>query len=655
MRQYPRRLPVGAELQPGGGAHFRVWSPDHPEISVVIESSRGRAVEVRLDPEPCGYASAFVPDATAGDRYRFRLGGELLPDPASRFQPDGPFGASAIVDPGSFRWTDHAWGGRELAGQVLYEIHCGTFTTEGTWRAAIGQLAELARLGVTVIEAMPVAEFPGEFGWGYDGVFPYAPTRLYGTPDDFRAFVNAAHELGLAVVLDVVYNHLGPDGSVFGRYAQAYFTDKYTNEWGEALNFDGERSYGAREYFIANAGYWIDEYHLDGLRLDATQSIYDRSDEHIIAAITRRVREAARGRTTLVISENETQHAHMVRPVEHGGYGLDALWNDDFHHSAVVALTGRNEAYYSDHRGTPQELISAAKRGYLFQGQRYAWQKQRRGTRTDGISPDAFVTFIENHDQVANSGDGARLHRRSAPGCYRAMTALLLLMPGTPMLFQGQEMASSKPFLYFADHRPEIATAVQKGRAEFVAQFPSLASEPMQARLAVPHDRATFERCKLDWHERETNAPMYRLHHDLLELRRTDAAFRRQATGAVDGAVIAPMAFVLRFTGERSEDERLLIVNLGIDLPAPSVAEPLVAPPERHDWTMRMSTEQPEYGGQGTPPVVTGDGWRIPGQAAIVLAATPCSRGFSDRRAGESPDLQAIGASSSGARRSSAA
>lgn len=590
---------------------------------MLVEPTRGSAVEVSLDPEPCGYASACVPAATAGDRYRFRFGGHLLPDPASRFQPEGPFGASAIVDPDSFRWTDQRWSGRELAGQVLYEMHCGTFTAAGTWRAAIEQLPELARLGVTVVETMPVAEFPGEFGWGYDGVFPYAPTRLYGAPDDFRAFVNAAHELGLAVVLDVVYNHLGPDGSVFSRYAQAYFTDKYANEWGEPLNFDGEGSHAVREYFIANAGYWIDEYHLDGLRLDATQSIHDASDEHIIAAISSRVREAARGRKTILISENETQQVRMVRPIEQGGYGLDALWNDDLHHSAVVALTGRNEAYYSDHRGVPQEFISSAKRGYLFQGQRYAWQKQPRGTRTDGLPPAAFVTFIENHDQVANSGDGSRLHRKSAPGCYRAMTALLLLMPGTPMLFQGQEMASSRPFLYFADHSPQIAAAVQKGRAEFVAQFPSIASKSMQAQLAVPHDRSTFERCKLDWRERETHAPMYRLHRDLLDLRRTDAAFRRQAPGAVDGAVIAPHSFVLRFAAEQDEDERLLVVNLGTDLVAGSFAEPLVAPPDGHSWTVSLSTEQPDYGGQGTPPVVTDAGWYIPGHAAIVLAAVP--------------------------------
>jgi maltooligosyltrehalose trehalohydrolase len=638
MSPYTRRLPIGAEVQSGGGTHFRAWSPDHREISVVIESARGDPVEVPLAPEPCGYASAFVAEASAGDRYRFRVGGDLLADPASRFQPDGPFGPSAVVDPGSFRWTDQKWSGRELAGQVLYEMHCGTFTSAGTWRAAIEQLPELARLGVTVIEAMPVAEFPGEFGWGYDGVFPYAPTRLYGVPDDLRAFVNAAHELGLAVILDVVYNHLGPDGCVFSTFAQAYFTRKYSNEWGEALNFDGANAFAVREYFVANAGYWVDEYHLDGLRLDATQSIHDASEEHVIAAIGRRVRQAAGGRTTILISENEQQQTRMVRPVEQGGYGLDALWNDDFRHSAVVALTGRSEAYYSDHRGVPQEFISAARHGYLFQGQRYAWQKQPRGTRTDGIPPAAFVTFLENHDQVANSGDGSRLHRKSAPGCYRAMTALLLLMPGTPMLFQGQEMGSSRPFLYFADHGPEIAEAVRKGRAEFVSQFPSLASETMRAQLAVPHDRATFERCKLDWHERETNAPIYRLHRDLLELRRSDHAFRAQAAGAVDGAVIGPLGFVLRFAAERDEDERLLLVNLGTDLVVPSLAEPLVAPPEDCEWKVRFSTEEPAYGGHGTPPVVTDAGWRIPGHAAIVLEPMPCAvqssgKGARDRRA----------------------
>ncbi len=620
MRRAQRRLPIGAELQPDGGVHFRVWCPGHPDPSVVVERACGGApTEVGLQPEADGYASAFVAGVRAGDRYRFRMRGELLADPAARAQPEGPFGPSEVVDPDAFTWTDEAWRGCELRGAVIYEMHCGTFTTEGTWRAAMEQLPCLAALGITVIEVMPVSEFPGEFGWGYDGVFPYAPTRLYGRPDEFRAFINHAHGLGLAVILDVVYNHLGPDGCVFSRYTDDYFTQKYQNEWGEALNFDGPASRPVREFFVWNAGYWIDEYHLDGLRLDATQSIHDSSGEHVIAAIAKQVRGAARGRSTLLISENEPQEMRMVRPVTDGGYGLDALWNDDFHHSAVVAMTGRSEAYYTDHRGAPQEFISAAKYGYLFQGQRYAWQKQPRGTSTRGAAPAAFVNFIENHDQLANSGDGSRLHQRTSPGRLRAMTALFLLMPGTPMLFQGQEMAASAPFLYFADHNPELAKAVHKGRSEFVTQFPSLASPEMQAALPVPHDRTTFERCKLDWGERETHAAWYALHRDLLRLRRTQEAFRAQAAGGVDGAVLASAAFVLRYFTERLEDERLLVINLDGDVMAASFAEPLVAPPEGSTWRVQWSSEHPKYGGTGTPEIVGPSGWRLPSHAALVL------------------------------------
>jgi maltooligosyltrehalose trehalohydrolase len=620
MSRAQRRLPVGAELQPDGGVHFRVWCPHHHDAAVVVERAcGGPPFDVRLESESDGYVGAFVDDVRAGDRYRFRVGGELLADPASRFQPEGPFGPSEIVDPHAFAWTDSAWTGCALEDAVIYEMHCGTFTPEGTWRAAMQHLPELVALGVTVLEVMPVSEFPGEFGWGYDGVFPYAPTRLYGRPDDFRALVDHAHQLGLAVVLDVVYNHLGPDGCVFKRYASEYFTKKYKNEWGEALNFDGPGSEAVREYFVSNAGYWIEEYHLDGLRLDATQSIHDASDDHVIRAIARKVRETGRGRTTLLISENEPQDVRMVRPLAQGGYGLDALWNDDFHHSAIVAVTGRSEAYYTDHRGTPQELISAAKYGYLFQGQRYAWQKQPRGTRTRGLAPAVFVNCIENHDQVANSGDGARLHRKTTPGRFRALSTLFILMPGTPMLFQGQEICSSRPFLYFADHKHELAMAVQKGRAEFVGQFPSLASAQMQAALAAPHSRETFERCKLDWTERETNAPTWRLHEDLLRLRRTDVAFRRQAAGAVDGAVLGPEALVLHFNAEQESDERLLVVNFGADLVAGSFAEPLIAPPARMSYVVRWSSEHPDYGGAGTPEILGEEGWRIPGHAAIVL------------------------------------
>ena len=618
-RHATQTSPLGAVLEPDGTAHFRVWAPTPREVSLQLTRRSGGVTEIALDAEPDGHRSAVVARVAAGDTYLYRLDGSLLPDPASRFQPEGPFGPSMIVDPAAYRWNDAGWRGVRLPGQVIYELHVGTFTPDGTWRSAAAHLPKLAELGVTVIEVMPVCEFPGRFGWGYDGVFPFAPTRLYGSPDDFRAFVDRAHQLQLAVILDVVYNHLGPDGCVFSKYATNYFTDRYKNEWGEALNFDGPDAGPVREYFSSNAAYWVDEYHLDGLRLDATQSIHDASPEHVLALITRRTRAAARARDIVLISENEPQHVRMVRPLEQGGYGLDALWNDDFHHSAVVALTGRAEAYYTDHRGTPQELISAAKYGYLFQGQRYAWQQQNRGTRTRGVQPAAFVNFIENHDQLANSGDGSRMWARTSPGRYRAMTALFLLMPGTPMLFQGQEFGASAPFLYFADHKPELAAAVEKGRREFVTQFPSLSSPAMQARIPAPHDPSGFERCKLDWTEFERHEHHTRLHRDLLAMRRSEEAFRQQETGAVDGAVLAPEAFVLRFVTPREADERLLIVNFGCDLVAGSIAEPLLAAPDGMAWVVCWSSEAPEYSGLGTPEICGREGWRIPGHAAVVL------------------------------------
>jgi maltooligosyltrehalose trehalohydrolase len=319
------------------------------------------------------------------------------------------------------------------------------------------------------------------------------------------------------------------------------------------------------------------------------------------------------------VAENEPQEVRLIRPLDRGGYGLDALWNDDFHHSAVVALTGRSEAYYSDHKGAPQEFVSAAKYGYLFQGQRYAWQKKNRGSRTTDILPFAFVNFIENHDQLANSGGGVRMSARTTPGRYRAMTALLLLLPGTPMLFQGQEFGASTPFLYFADHKPDLAHAVQKGRAEFLSQFPTLASKEAQECLAAPHDPATFERCKLNWQERRLRMTHVRLHRELLAIRRDDLAFQQQRPGGVDGAVLAPEAFALRFVTAEPEDERLLLVNLGQDLAAACFAEPLVAPPDGYTWRLRWSSDHPCYGGPGITEVVTNVGWRIPGHSATVL------------------------------------
>ena len=408
-----RRLPIGAEVLADGGVHFRVWAPACQQVEVIIDS---RTV-IKLDAEPNGYFSVHSSRAKAGDLYRYRLEGSanLVPDPASRFQPEGPLGSSMIIDPAQFLWHDADWTGLRIEGQVIYEMHIGTFTAEGKWKAAGQQLKALKDLGVTVLEIMPVHDFCGRFGWGYDGVDFFAPTRLYGTSDDFRAFIDDVHGLGLGVILDVVYNHAGPTGNYLKDFSADYFTDRYSTDWGEALNFDGPNSGPVREFFISNAGYWIDEFHLDGLRLDATQNIYDASECHILAEITARVRRAAENRATIVTAENEPEDVRLIQPVASGGYGMDAIWNDDFHHSTMVALTGHNEAYYSDYRGAPQEFISAAKRGFLYQGQFYSWQRQRRGTWTGGLKPAAFIHFLQNHDQVANFGRGERVHQTAHP------------------------------------------------------------------------------------------------------------------------------------------------------------------------------------------------------------------------------------------------
>jgi maltooligosyltrehalose trehalohydrolase len=528
-----------------------------------------------------------------------------------------------IVDPGSYAWGDSDWSGVSIEGQVIYEVHVGTFTKRGTFRAAIEHLPELVDIGVTMVELLPLADFAGRFGWGYDGVNLYAPSHLYGTPDDLRAFVDAAHRLDLAVILDVVYNHFGPDGNYLPHFAPRYFSGKPT-EWGDAINFDGSDAAPVREYYATNAAYWIDEFHFDGLRLDATQQIWDDTTPHILAEICAAAREAAGDRSIVVVAENERQRSWLVRPRDDDGYGLDALWNDDFHHSARVAATGRNEAYYSGYQGRAQEFVSAAKYGFLYQGQWYGWQGMRRGTPALDLPPSCFVNFIQNHDQVANTAGGRRLHQETSPGRLRALTALLLLAPQTPMLFQGQEFAASSPFLYFADHCPGLAELVRSGRAEFLSQFPSIGSEEGSASIPEPSDAWSFVRSKLDWSERRAHRDVLELHRELLRLRREDQVLRAciGGQGRVDGATFNERSFALRYFGPSGRD-RLLVVNLGDRLHADPVADPLVAPPPGGVWTPLFSTETPTYGGWGTPPIETADdGWWIPAECAALLRPT---------------------------------
>jgi maltooligosyltrehalose trehalohydrolase len=615
----PRRLPVGAEVLPDGETHFRLWAPDRRRVDLVLEDNAGEVLaSVELAAEDQGYFSG-VAAAPVGSLYRFRCDGaeERFPDPASRFQPLGVHGPSQVVYD-DFAWSDGGWEGLKASGQVLYELHIGTFTPKGDWRSAAAELPRLAELGITAVEVMPVAEFPGRFGWGYDGVYPFAPTRLYGQPDDFRHFVNSAHLLGIGVILDVVYNHLGPVGNYFGAYAQAYFSRSYRNEWAEALNFDGPDSGPVREYFCANARYWASDFHLDGLRLDATQQIFDASPRHIICEIGQAFRQGARERPTLIVAENESQHAELVRPVDQEGLGLDAIWNDDFHHAARVMMTGRREAYYSDYTASPQEFVSCAKRGFLFQGQFYSWQSKDRGSPTIGLGPENFVTYLENHDQVANSTRGARLIDLTSPDLLRTFTTLLLLGPGIPMLFQGQEFGSRRPFQYFADCEESVAASVRSGRMRFLSQFPSIAGEGGQ-QVSDPLEPATFEACRLS-PEGERLRAIEALHHDLIRLRRTDLVLHGENRQELDGAVLGSEAFALRYFGIEGDD-RLLLVNLGTDLERESLAEPLVAPPKGRHWAPTFSSDSVRYGGRGALcPFVDGR-WQLVGRCATLLTA----------------------------------
>jgi maltooligosyltrehalose trehalohydrolase len=631
-----RTLEVGAEVVPGKGISFRVWAPKGRSVDVALwrglpdgdwqHAEPLHCLPLKLEENSHGYFSALLPDAGAGMVYGFRLDGgkRFLPDPASRFQPRGPIGPSQIIDPHEFGWTDSEWKGITIAGQVLYEMHVGTLTPEGTWRAAQERLADLVELGMTVVELMPVADFPGEFGWSYDGVCLFAPTRHYGHPDDFRRFVDRAHSLGLGVILDVVYNHFGTVDCTVNEFSDDYNSRRYENEWGAPVNFDGEHSGPVREFFLANVRSWIEEYHLDGFRFDATQSIFDASDVHILTELQQQARRAAGDRSVILLAENEPQDVRLLRPVEQGGHGLDASCNDDFHHSARVRLTGLTEAYYEDYAGSLDELRSAILGGYLFQGQMSLHQNKRRGTPARGLPATSFVHFLQNHDQIANTGPGRRIHELTSPGRLRAMTTLWLLSPQTPMIFQGQEFCASTPFNYFADFSGENAQAVATGRAKFLSQFPSLDTDEGRRALPDPANRSTYERSRLDWTERERHRESYDLHRDLLKLRRNDPIFARQRGDLMEAASIGADCLVVRFFDEldAANSDRLLIVNFGQQLCYWPCPQPLLAPPADQSWELLWSSESVHYGGRGTPPVETDKGWCIPAEAAVVLAAT---------------------------------
>lgn len=494
--------PFGAHLLDGGGALLRLWAPSAARVELEIQDSRHA-----MRRQEGGWHEATVAEAAAGQRYRYHIDGRPpVPDPASRCNPGDVHAASELVDPLAYEWHDTAWHGRPWHEAVVYELHVGTFTPEGSFRAAAGRLAGLVELGITAIELMPVADFPGACNWGYDGVLPFAPDASYGRPEDLKALVDQAHALGLMVLLDVVYNHFGPEGNHLHAYCPEFFNPAHATPWGAAIHFDGPHSGPVRDFFIHNALYWVEEFHFDGLRLDAVHAMHDSSAEHITCAIGRALRDGpGRQRHVHLVLENEHNQARLLERDALGGVRCaTAQWNDDLHHAAHVLLTGETEAWYQDYAQAPaQWLARALAQGFAYQGQHSPSRAgQPRGERCLHLPPAAFVSFLQNHDHVGNRAFGERLHHLADAGRLEAAYACLLLSPHVPLLFHGEEFAASTPFLYFCDFGPELAAAVSRGRREEFARFAAFRAEAQRRRIPDPAERSSFIASKLRWEER---------------------------------------------------------------------------------------------------------------------------------------------------------
>jgi maltooligosyltrehalose trehalohydrolase len=583
----------------GEGVRFRVWAPAARQVEVVLFDAAGQAGAAHpLARDAAGYWDGQVAGLGAGARYMYRLDGEKLrPDPAGRYQPAGVHGPSQVVDPASAWGASAGWRGRPLAELVIYETHIGTATPEGTFDAFIEKLPYLQALGVTAIELMPVGDFPGEHNWGYDGVCLFAPARAYGGPDGLKRLVDAAHAQGLAVILDVVYNHLGPDGNYLRDFSPAYFTAAHHTPWGEALNFAHPE---VRAFFFANAIYWAREYQVDGFRLDATHAIYDDSPEHFLGELPRRVRAALPADRHLVfIAEDERNEVRLITPPQAGGMGLDAVWADDFHHQVRAALAGDHEGYYADYTGSAADLAGTLRQGWFYVGQLSAYAARPRGTDASAFDPPHFVYCIQNHDQVGNRALGDRLHHGIGPGAYRAAAALLLLSPYTPLLFQGQEWAATTPFLFFTDHNPDLGRMVTAGRRAEFAPFAAFQG----TEVPDPQAPTTFLASKLRWEEldRPAHRAVLTLYRELLALRRRLPALQGCSRARFESAQVDQDAIIMRYRTAGGENDVLVVINLTGDLRVALAAYKAARPPGGRRWRVALSTEEPRFGGAQEP------------------------------------------------------
>jgi malto-oligosyltrehalose trehalohydrolase len=549
----------GPRWLPEGGARFRVWAPAENALKLRITGQPARP----MTPLAGGWHQADVRDIETGARYAFELDdGTVVPDPASRSQPDDVHGWSELLSGSDYPWNI-PWRGRLWEELVICELHIGTFTPRGTFLAAIEKLDHLAGLGVTAIEIMPVADFPGARNWGYDGVYLYAPDSSYGRPDDLRALVDAAHERGIAVLLDVVYNHFGPEGNYLPRLAPAFFTERHHTPWGAAINFDGADAAPVREFFVQNALYWLREFRLDGLRLDAVHAIHDDSAVHVLDEIAERARREIQGRPLHLILENEENE---TRPLLRG-YGREAAvqrytaqWNDDLHHVLHVAATGESVGYYGEYLGDTTKLARAIAEGFAFQGEVMRFRGRARGSPSKVLPPSAFVSFLQNHDQIGNRAFGDRIGRSIPPHVLRAVSSVYLLAPQIPMLFMGEEWNARQPFQFFCDFHGELADAVRNGRREEFSRFPEFADARVREVIPDPQDRRTFEASKLHWEDCAVpeHAAMLRWFQRVLARRRARIVpLIREMHHGGEWQVVGEGAVFVRWECERGRELRL--------------------------------------------------------------------------------------------------
>lgn len=589
--------PLGATVTPSG-VGYRVWAPDHRQVAVVIGADPVSARIVPLAPQPDGYFSGTDPQGKPGDRYGYRLGDhpDRVPDVAARFQPEGVDGPSEVIAPDSYRWQDVWWRKPAFPGRTIYELHVGTFSPEGTFRGALDRLPKVVELGVNTIELMPLADFPGRWNWGYDGVFPYAPARCYGHPDDLRALVDAAHGLGLAVIIDVVYNHLGPIGNYLPRYSRDYLHSERSSPWGQSFNFDGANSGPVRDFFVQNAAYWIDEFHADGLRLDATHAVHDDSPQHLFAAVA----EIAARRGAFTVAEDERNEARVISLQGQGAWKVNGVWADDFHHSVRVALTGDRHSYFAAYTGAAAELADILNHGWLYRGQKFLDRAEPRGTEARHLPPASFVHCINNHDQSGNRALGERLCQLTSPAAYRAAVVLLCLTPYTPMFFMGDEWAASTPFFFFTDHPGEIGAKMgMYRRREFAAQGPEVL-----AKMPEPQAESTFRASHLQWAERSdpAHAPVLALHQAALAIRQVHPQFQNPDRSLWSASACGEL---LELRWKAADGNWVLLVALKAGVPG------LLADALGQDggsagrWDCVLSSEEPRFGGQ-TPLTVQG-------------------------------------------------